>query len=205
VDVEIIYRSRAVDNGREVDWTPITNWAENANWLAIATGVLALSTTVLAVVTWRGVHENKHLIQAAQRQADVLWANSVPHLLPETVEPYGGGDELQNLTISYAAGTVPARAITAWVGWKGRVWIGGQNLLSVTDNKVKRIGLVQSRAGSEPPKDWDQWLRQTDDHMIFRVVIRWAGPEDHITERAWQVEREQGYWAEVPAALRGSP
>jgi len=176
-----------------VDWTEVT---------AITTAALALATFVLAFFAWRGIVENKQLIAATKREADLLWENAVPLLLPETVNPGWDADFLpRGLKIWYAAGTIPARAVVAWVGWTGQVWIGRQDLMTLTNN-VKILQLEQSRAGSEPPKDWDQWLRRKPEGVVtYRVMMRWSGPGDHITERAWWVSDDQ--WEEVPESLRG--
>lgn len=171
---------------------------------AVATLFLAIGTFLLAAVTGWGVLENRRLIHSTQREVDLLWEAAIPYLIPERVEDLRGttmADMTGKLTISYAAGTIPARAVKAWVGWQGRVWIGGVDLLTITGNHIKVLDLVQSRAGSEPPITWNDWLRRQQDGVTFRVVMRWLGPADNVTERAWWLSF--GYWQEVPARLRG--
>jgi hypothetical protein len=194
-----------------VDWTAIPKWWASIDWLAVSrfqwdtlgTFVLAISTTVLALVTRRGVRENKRLIEASKRQADLLWENAVPFLIPENVDgvPTIEINMSGRLKISYAAGTIPARTVKAWVGAGGEVRFGTNDLLTPIGNNVKVLELIPSRAGSEPPKEWDQWLRRKEDGIPYRVVMRWSGPGDHITERAWWVEHS--FWVEVPESLRG--
>lgn len=172
--------------------------------LALATFALAGFTFALAGISWWGVRENKKLIEATKREADLLWENAVPLLIPEAVADLKGtklGDMSGRLTISYAAGTIPARAVDAWVGSQGRVWVGGMDLLTPTGNNVKIITLGQSRAGSEPPLAWNEWLRREQDGIGYRVVMRWAGPGDHVTERAWWFS--YGLWSEIPPSRRG--
>src|SRR5690349_6371595 len=103
-----------------VKWAAITDWISKADWLAISTAVLALATSILAGVTWRGVRENKDLIRATKREADLLWENAGPYLIPENVD--GVGDSLMTggrMKVSSAAGTIPARAVKAWFGSAG--------------------------------------------------------------------------------------
>jgi hypothetical protein len=194
--------------GSKMDWTSISGWlAVAATTLGLVTSVatiyLALATFGVAGMAWWGVRENKKLIAATQRQADILWENAIPYVIPEEVQSLSGtGLNMRGrLKISYAAGTIPARAVTAWVGSEGRVWVGAQSLLSATGNNVKVIDLVGSRAGSEPPIEWNEWLRRQQDGITYRLVMRWVGPAEHVTERAWWVS--YGYWAEVPERLRG--
>jgi len=172
--------------------------------LAFATFLLAAFTCAVAAITWWGVRENKKLIEATKREADLLWENAVPVLIPESIIDIAGttlADMTGRLTISYAAGTIPARSVRAWVGWKGRVWFGRMDLLTLTGNNVKIIQLGQSRAGGgEPPIAWNEWLRRDQENVSFRVVMRWAGPGDHVTERAWWFSF--GLWSEVPASIR---
>ena len=191
-----------------MDWTAIRDWLAIATVFlglvtSVATFLLALATSVLAGFTWWGVHENKHFIAAAKRQSDLLWENAVPYIIPESVDQLSGtGLAMRGrLKISYAAGTIPARAVTAWVGSEGRVWVGGHDLLTAIGNNVKVLDLVQSRAGSEPPMVWNQWLRRQEEGITYRVVMRWSGPGDHVTQRAWWVSI--GYWAELAESLRG--
>jgi len=176
-----------------VDWTELT---------AITTGLLALGTFALAYFAWRGIVENKKLIDSTKREADLLWENAIPYLIPENVDgvPTTAIAMIGRLKISYAAGTIPARSVKAWVGANGEVRVGGNDLLTPTGNSVKVLALVNSRAGSEPPADWDEWLRRKQDGVSYRVLMRWTGPGDHITERAWWIS--QGQWVEVPESLR---
>jgi len=176
-----------------VDWSEVT---------AITTGLLAVATFMLALFAWRGIVENKRLIEATKTEADLLWANAVPYLAPDAVNPGWIADVIpRGLMISYAAGTIPARAVVAWMGWKGEVWVGRHDLMTLTKNK-EILQLERSRAGSEPPQDWDQWLRREPDGLVtYRLVMRWSGPGDHVTERAWWLSND--VWAEVAESLRG--
>jgi hypothetical protein len=191
--------------------------------LAIATGFLALATFLLAGLTWWDIRGNKQLIAEARRQADalvqnlgiaesqvtslrrqsdLLWENAIPYLIPTGVENLAGTtmqDMRGWLTVSYAAGTIPAQAVDAWVGSAGLVWTGGDDLLTSRDTS-KMIGLVQSRAGHEPPIEWNEWLRRDQKGVEHRVVMRWVGPTGNTILRAWWFS--WGRWAEVPEALR---
>jgi hypothetical protein len=176
------------------------NWVEVT---AITTGALALATFLLAGLTWWGIRGNRQLIDleqrqvaSLQRQTDLLWENAVPYLFPQSVHELGGeGLEMTGrLVISYAAGTVPARSITAWVGAEGKVWTGGTDLLTFRD-EMRWINLGQSRAGSEPPAEWGDWLVKDDQNVSWRVLMRWAGPGDNWIQRAWQFSWE--HWSEV--------
>jgi hypothetical protein len=115
-----------------VDWTEVT---------AITTGLLAIATFVLAYFAWRGIVENKQLISATKREVDLLWANAVPYLIPESVDglPISVTAKGGRLRISYAAGTIPARSVVAWVGLgevPAHIWHSGH-----------RVRRCQRRAG----------------------------------------------------------
>lgn len=190
-----------------VDWT-ISDWLAALTAIlglvtSVATIFLALATFAVAGMAWWGVRENKKLIEATQRQAQLLWESAVPYVIPEEVQSLSGtGLNMRGrLKISYAAGTIPARAVKAWVGSEGRVWVGEQNLLTAAGNDVKVLDLVQSRAGGgEPPIEWNDWLRRKQEGITYRLVMRWSGPAEHVTQRAWWVSF--GYWAEVPESRR---
>jgi len=170
--------------------------------LASATALLALATAALAGFTWWGVHENRKLIEATKRQADLLWENAIPVLVPVELDgplTGSGQDDMKGaLKISYAAGTVAARGVRAWLGSEGLVWYGFVDVLTVSD-RVNTIRVGHSRAGTEPPKDWDEWLRNNPNRTL-RLVLAWSGPGEHLTVRAWWLGR--GRWYEVPASQR---
>jgi hypothetical protein len=168
-----------------IDWNAAT---------AIGTLLLAAATFVLATLAWRGIVENTKLISATTRQVDLNWENAAPVLIPERAEE-------SRLTISYAAGTIPARSVTVWVELNGEIRTGSNDLLTATGNNVKVLDLVRSRAGSEPPREWDTWLRRNEPPATYRVVMRWLGPGDHLTTRAWRMSFER--WQEVPETLGG--
>ena len=177
-----------------MDWSEVT---------AITTGLLAVATFAVAFFAWRGIVENKALIEATKREADLLWDSAVPHLLPENVDgvgdPLGRGGQMK---ISYATGTIPARAVKIWVGSAAGVRYTTNDLLTPEGNRVRVLELAESRAGTEPPKEWDEWLRRMSQGTVsFRVVMQWTGPGDHVTTRAWLLAR--GIWEEVPESLRG--
>ena len=179
------------------------DWTEGT---AITTALLALATFALAFFAWRGIVENKQMISATKREVDLLWENAIPYVIPESVEgpPTKVSASGGRLTISYAAGTIPARSGVAWVGLDGDVRVGGTGLMTATGNNLKVLGLdlVQSRAGSEPPAEWNDWLRRNPEGIeTSRVVMRWRGPGDHVTERAWWLSN--GLWVEVPESQRG--
>jgi hypothetical protein len=175
------------------DWVQVT---------AITTGMLALATFVLAGLTWVGVRENKQLIgleqkqvASLQRQTDLLWENAIPHILPGTVEHLTGeGFEMSGeLTVYYASGTIPT-SVHAWLGHEGKVWVGAAEILTPTD-RDRVLDMHQSRAGSEPPAEWDHWLRREQENVTHRVLIRWEGPPGNLIQRAWW--SEWGSWIVV--------
>jgi hypothetical protein len=174
-----------------VDWAVVAAIAT-----AVTTLLLALATFWLAWSARRGIIENKQLIAATNRQADLLWENAIPHLVPVGLDV-----SYALLLVAYATGTIPARSVKAWVGMDGEVWIGAADLLTATGSN-KNLNLAPSRAGSEPPPDWDDWLRRKPEGVVtHRVVMQWTGPGDYVTERAWWLSDE--LWQEVPQSLRG--
>jgi hypothetical protein len=175
-----------------VDWAGVA---------AIATLLLAFATFWLAWSARRGIIENKKLIEATQRQTDLLWHSAIPHLIPEDATE-------SRLTISYASGTIPARNVRAWVGLNGEVRSGsnyllaptGINPLAPTGNIVKVLDLAKSIAGNEPPAAWADWLTRNQAPVTYRVVMHWSGPGDRVTERAWRLYN--GQWVDVAESER---
>jgi hypothetical protein len=183
--------------------------------------MLAAATAALAGLTWLDIHRNRDLLKEAQRQAvamedsvtaqreqadtvkrqtDLLWAAAVPTIQPEDVRDVRGERlSLQGqLIVSYASGTIPAREVRAWVGVDAGVLTGGIDLLTGTDMRpLNVVPLVQSRAGSEPPAAWSDWIGASVPNVDARVVMSWRGPAGHVTEHAW--ERQFSLWRTVEA------
>jgi hypothetical protein len=177
-----------------VDWHGIYAWLSHLDWLAVVTGLVAAGTFGLAFATWRGT-------TAIRRQSDLMWHSAIPYVIPESVDGLGEtGNETGRLRISYAAGNIPARDVQAWVGFSYFVWVGRDDLLTVTGNAQQDIVLVRGPS-REPPEGWNMWLVSPRQGVTYRVVMRWLGPGDHVTTRAWRMS--QNRWQEVPERLRG--